>query len=101
VSEEDSAFLKVTEDERLGFMLSPAKIPEVQTKLAEVGILLRNYRGQNGASPKACLGELCPHAKQDALGAALELAPLLNEKLKDVAGRIAIGINGCATACVA
>ncbi len=100
ISEEDSAFLKVTEDERLGFMISPEKVEEVKTKLAVVGIILRHYRSQNFASPKACLGELCPKAKQDALGAALEMSPILNEKLKDFSERFSIGVNGCQEACV-
>lgn len=101
ISEEDSAFLKVTEDERLGFMIPSENIEEVRVKLAAVGVFLRHYRGANFASPRACLGELCPRAKQDALGAALEISPLLNNKLKEVQERIAIGINGCSVACVA
>ena len=101
ISEEDSAFLKVTEDERLGFMIPQDKIEFVQSKFAEVGLFLRHYRSQNFASPKACLGDLCPHAKQDALGTALELAPIFMEKLKNSNDSISVGINGCSIACVA
>ncbi|MES2615425.1 MAG: hypothetical protein V4591_08425 [Bdellovibrionota bacterium] len=100
ISEQDSSFLKVTEDERLGFMIPQDKIPDVQTKLAAVGVLLRDYRGANFASPKSCLGDLCPKAKQDALGAALEISPLLNEKLKNLQERVSVGINGCSESCV-
>ncbi len=101
VSEEDSAFLKVTDEERLGFMIPAEKVPEIQEKLSHVGLSLRHYHQQNFASPKACLGDLCPFAKQDALGLALDLTPLFSEKLKQHKAFISFGINGCPTACVA
>lgn len=101
VADDVSVFLKVTEDQRIGFMVPKDKLLELHGKLAKSGILLKHYRNHSILSPKACLGELCPKCEQDALGDAIEISPLLNEKFKESFTALNIGINGCATACVA
>ena len=101
VVDDVSVFLKVTEDQRIGFMVPKDKLLELHAKLAKSGILLKHYRNHSILSPKACLGELCPKCEQDALGDAIEISPHLNEKFKESFVALNIGMNGCATACVA
>ncbi len=101
VVDDVSVFLKVTEDQRIGFMVPKDKLLELHAKLAKSGILLKHYRNHSILSPKACLGELCPKCEQDALGDAIEISPHLNEKFKESFIALNIGMNGCATACVA
>lgn len=101
IADEDSAFLKISDDQRIGFMLDPERIPEVQPRLAQAGLLLRSYRNEGTPSPKACLGELCPLAEQDALGDALELSKALQNQFPAAIPYVTLGINGCGQACVA
>jgi dissimilatory sulfite reductase (desulfoviridin) alpha/beta subunit len=101
VADDVSVFLKVTEDQRIGFMVPKDKLLELHGKLSKSGILLKHYRNHSILSPKACLGELCPKCEQDALGDAIEISPILNEKFKDSFTALTIGMNGCAIACVA
>jgi dissimilatory sulfite reductase (desulfoviridin) alpha/beta subunit len=101
VADDVSVFLKVTEDQRIGFMVPKDKLLELHGKLSKSGILLKHYRNHSILSPKACLGELCPKCEQDALGDAIEISPILNEKFKDSFTALNIGMNGCAVACVA
>ncbi|APJ03833.1 hypothetical protein [Silvanigrella aquatica] len=101
VADDVSVFLKVTEDQRIGFMVPKDKLLELHAKLSKAGILLKHYRNHSILSPKACLGELCPKCEQDALGDAIEISPILNEKFKDSFTALTIGMNGCAVACVA
>jgi dissimilatory sulfite reductase (desulfoviridin) alpha/beta subunit len=101
VADDVSVFLKVTEDQRIGFMVPKEKLLELHAKLSKSGILLKHYRNHSILSPKACLGELCSKCEQDALGDAIEISPMLNEKFKESFQALNIGMNGCATACVA
>ncbi len=101
VADDVSVFLKVTEDQRIGFMVPKEKLLELHAKLAKSGILLKHYRNHSILSPKACLGELCSKCEQDALGDAIDISPFLNEKFKDSFTALNIGMNGCAVACVA
>ncbi|WP_186644635.1 hypothetical protein [Fluviispira vulneris] len=101
VAEDVSAFLKVTEDQRIGFTVPKEKVADIQARLSKSGILVKHYRSFSTLSPKACLGELCPKCEQDALGDAIEISPFLNEKFKSTFSTLNIGMNGCATACVA
>jgi dissimilatory sulfite reductase (desulfoviridin) alpha/beta subunit len=100
VAEEDSAILKLTEDQRIGFMLAPERLPHAQRLLAASGLTLRQYRSGGPASPCACLGELCPSAQQDALGDSMEVAAALYAKFPDVEGYLSIGMNGCDQNCL-
>lgn len=99
VADDVSVFLKVTEDQRIGFMLPKDKFEELQGKLSKSGILLKHYRDSSVISPKACLGELCQKCEQDALGDSIEVTASLNEKFKNVFAHISIGMNGCSVAC--
>lgn len=99
VANTDSAFLKVTEDSRIGFMLKPENIDNAKTSLAKAGLLLRGYRTQGVLAPKACLGELCPQKEQDALTDAIELGQSL-QKTFDERPYVAIGVNGCSQTCL-
>lgn len=99
VADSESAFLKVTEDQRIGFMVAPDRLPDVQKRLAKVGVLLRAYRNVGVASPKACLGDLCPHKEQDALGDAIEVGRYLNKTFGSDRPFVSIGLNGCSSAC--
>ncbi len=101
IADEDSAFLKISDDQRIGFMLDPERIPDVQSRLAQAGLLLRSYRNDGIPSAKACLGELCPLAEQDALGDALELSKALQNQFQTDLPYVTLGINGCGQACVA
>ncbi|MGY3804664.1 hypothetical protein ACWNT8_11405 [Pigmentibacter ruber] len=101
VADDVSVFLKVTEDQRIGFMVPKDKLLDLHSKLSKSGILLKHYRNHSILSPKACLGELCNKCQQDALGDAIEISPILNEKFKESFTALNIGMNGCATACVA
>lgn len=101
VADDVSVFLKVTEDQRIGFMVPKDKLLELHAKLSKSGILLKHYRNHSILSPKACLGELCSKCEQDALGDAIEISPMLNEKFKESFSALNIGMNGCETACVA
>ncbi|MBX9703643.1 MAG: hypothetical protein K2X39_05775, partial [Silvanigrellaceae bacterium] len=99
-AEEDSLFIKVTEDQRIGFMISPEKTPDYQKKLAQAGLLLRDYRSANSLAPKACLGEMCPYSEQDALGDSIDLSSHLNEKHPELPHYLRASMNGCGRACV-
>ena len=99
VSEDDSAFLKITEDQRIGFIINPEHKTEIESKLARVGVLLKNYRGHSFVTPKACLGELCPKSKQDALGDAIDLSDKIGEKLNVQNESLSVGMNGCEIGC--
>jgi dissimilatory sulfite reductase (desulfoviridin) alpha/beta subunit len=99
LAETHSAFLKITEDQRIGFMIPSDIHDDVAAALRAQGLLLRHYQGQGMAAPKACLGELCPHAEQDALGDALELQASLAERFGDDRPSVSLGINGCWRAC--
>lgn len=99
VAQQDSAFLKVTEDERLGFMVGAEQLASVEATLSSVGVQLRPYQGKNEGSPRSCLGNLCPMASQDALSLSLEVAPLLREKLAAVGASLSVTFNGCSRAC--
>ncbi|WGL59962.1 hypothetical protein QEJ31_15625 [Pigmentibacter sp. JX0631] len=101
VADDVSVFLKVTEDQRIGFMVPKEKLLDLHSKLSKSGILLKHYRNHSILSPKACLGELCNKCQQDALGDAIEISPILNEKFKESFTALTIGMNGCSTACVA
>ena len=67
VAETHSAFLKITEDQRIGFMIPEGSQQQVEGELQAQGLLLRHYQRSTAISPKACLGELCPHAEHDAI----------------------------------
>lgn len=102
VADAHSAFLKATEDHRIGFMVGPEALEEVTAELRSHGLLARPYRGGGAPSPRACLGELCPHAEQDALGDAIELATALSARFGDDERPFAtVGLNGCHRACIA
>ncbi len=100
VAQDDSVILKVTEDQRLGFMLEPSRVESVKALLEPCGVSLRFYRSPAAPAPKSCLGELCPFAVQDALGDSIELGVLLAERFKEANSYLKIGINGCEKACV-
>ena len=100
IVDEEFAFLKITEDLRLGFILPAEKVAHTQSILAKSGILLRHYQGDYPASPKSCLGELCPFCEQDALGDAIELQTFLSEKFKQNPQSLSLAINGCERACL-
>lgn len=99
VANTDSAFLKVTEDNRIGFMLKPENIDLAKTSLAKAGLLLRGYRTPGVLAPKACLGELCPQKEQDALTDAIELGQSLQKTFGE-RPYVAIGVNGCSQTCL-
>lgn len=100
IAESHSAFLKITEDQRVGFMISPEAYDEIAAALQASGLLLRSYQRKGTPSPKACLGELCPHAEQDALGDALDLHAALQSQPYADKPFVTLGVNGCARACV-
>jgi dissimilatory sulfite reductase (desulfoviridin) alpha/beta subunit len=99
-AQDDSVILKVTEDQCLGFMLEPSRLDGVRELLEPSGLHLRLYRAPGAPAPKACLGELCPFAVQDALGDSIELGATLAERFGDATALVRIGVNGCDRACV-
>lgn len=100
VADSESAFLKITEDQRIGFMLDPNKLPEIQSQVRKCGIILKSYKGAGVPSPRACLGELCTHSQQPSLGDALELTTHLLKSFPTPRRHSTIGINGCGRACL-
>ncbi len=100
-ADDETAFLKVTEDQRIGFMISEDRLTEVQAKLAQAGLLIRNYQGISMLSPKSCLGELCPHHAQQALGDAIELSSLFAKTFGKERPFVSMGMNGCEKSCLA
>jgi dissimilatory sulfite reductase (desulfoviridin) alpha/beta subunit len=99
-AESFSLFLKVTEDQRIGFIVQKEKLLDLSQKFEKSGLLLKHYQNDFVLSPRACLGELCSHCEQDALGHALELSPVLNEKYKNTFQSFSLTLNGCDRACV-
>lgn len=101
VADEESAFVKISEDQRLGFMVSEDKLPDVQKRLAQAGVMLRTYRGEGIPSPKACLGEFCPQKEQDALSDAIEISAHFSKNIAADFPFVTLGLNGCSQACAA
>jgi dissimilatory sulfite reductase (desulfoviridin) alpha/beta subunit len=99
VAQDDSVILKVTEDQRLGFMLEPSRVDSVRALLEPCGVTLRLYGAPSAPAPKSCLGELCPFSVQDALGDSIELGALLGDRFRDAETYVKIGMNGCEKAC--
>lgn len=100
VADNESAFLKITEDQRIGFMVDPHKLADVQSHVRKSGLLLRSYKSSGVPSPRACLGELCTFAHQPSLGDALELTTHLLKSFPAPKRYSSIGINGCQRACL-
>jgi hypothetical protein len=100
VADNESAFLKITEDQRIGFMVDPNKLADVQTQVRKSGLLLRSYKSSGVPSPRACLGELCTYAHQPSLGDALELTTHLLKSFPAPKRFSTIGVNGCQKACL-
>lgn len=100
VADHESAFLKITEDQRIGFMIDPARLPDVQAQVRKSGLLLRSYKAAGVPSPRACLGELCNFAQQPSLGDALELTTHLLKSFPSPKRYSSIGVNGCGRACL-
>ena len=100
VADNESAFLKITEDQRIGFMIDPGKLPDVQAQVRKSGLLLKSYKAAGVPSPRACLGELCTFAHQPSLGDALELTTHLLKSFPAPKRYSSIGVNGCGRACL-
>jgi hypothetical protein len=100
VADNESAFLKITEDQRIGFMVDPNKLGDIQAQVRKSGLLLRSYKSSGVPSPRACLGELCTFAHQPSLGDALELATHLLKSFPAPKRFSTIGVNGCQRACL-
>jgi dissimilatory sulfite reductase (desulfoviridin) alpha/beta subunit len=100
VADNESAFLKITEDQRIGFMIDPAKLPDIQAQVRKIGLLLRSYKAPGVPSPRACLGELCTYSHQPSLGDALELTTHLLKSFPAPKRYSSIGVNGCGRACL-
>ena len=100
IAERESAFVKITEDGRMGFMIDPEKIAEVEGLLQTQGLLLRHYQSSAVPIVRTCLGELCPHSEQTALDDCLDVSAKLSSHFASPQPFVSIGMNGCARACV-
>lgn len=100
VADNESAFLKITEDQRIGFAVAPNRLGDVQAQVRKFGLLLRSYKSATTAAPRACLGELCTFAHQPSLGDALELTTHLLKSFPAPKRYSSIGVNGCQRACL-
>jgi dissimilatory sulfite reductase (desulfoviridin) alpha/beta subunit len=100
VADNESAFLKITEDQRIGFMIDPGKLPDIQAQVRKIGLLLKSYKAPGVPSPRACLGELCTYSQQPSLGDALELTTHLLKSFPAPKRYSSIGVNGCGRACL-
>lgn len=97
LADQDSAIIKVTEDQRLALFVKEDEAAGVASQLKEIGLGIRHY--QDGLhQPTTCIGELCPDHQQDSLGTAMSLTEEI-ESLS-IENPIKIGINGCAKCCV-
>ena len=97
LADEDSAIVKVTEDQRLALFVGEDKIEAIVSELKDIGLGVRHY--QDGLhQPTTCIGELCPDYQQDALGSALKITEEMTRLSVD--NPLKIGINGCAQCCV-
>ena len=97
LADEDSAIVKVTEDQRLALFVGEDKADSIVAELKEIGLGVRHY--QDGLhQPTTCIGELCPDYQQDALGSALNITEEMSRLSVD--NPLKIGINGCAQCCV-
>ena len=95
--ENTSAFVKVTEDQRLSLILTDDQVGPAQDELRPLGITIRPY--QDGLhQPVSCIGDLCPDSEQDALSSAIDISQELAGIQSSTSLRI--GINGCARCCV-
>ena len=95
--EEDTALIKVTEDQRIALFVKESEAANIATELQSVGLGIRHY--QDGLHyPTVCIGELCQKFKQDALGTAMQISEELQNFNSDQ--RLKIGINGCDSCCV-
>jgi hypothetical protein len=101
VSEAESALLKITEDGTIGFMVEESRCDEVRLQLQESGLILKHYRSEQVPFARSCLGEMCPHQEQDAIGHSLEISSIFQQQFPNGAPYLRIGINGCAQNCLA
>lgn len=97
LSDEDSAIVKVTEDQRLALFVTAENAEKVASELKAIGLGIRHYQ-QGLHQPTSCIGEQCPDHLQDALGAAMQIT-------EDISGHqfdnpLKIGVNGCSKCCV-
>lgn len=101
----ETAFLKLTEDGSVGFMLDESRLEEVRDQLNSTGLLLQHFRCDQAPAVRACLGEICPHHEQDTLGHSLEVTSFLHERFGSETGSsvpyLRIALNGCARNCLA
>ena len=93
ISQKYKATLKVTEDQRLGVVISEDRNKDAITDLESSGLLCRNYR-DSIHQPVCCIGSLCPFYKQDALNDAISLTEVLPDTAEGELN-LRIGINGC------
>ncbi len=95
--EEDSAIVKVTEDQRLALFVEEGRATEIAARLKKMGLGLRHYR--NGLhQPTSCIGALCSEHKQDAQGSAMAVTEALSSI--ELPNPLRIGINGCSACCL-
>jgi dissimilatory sulfite reductase (desulfoviridin) alpha/beta subunit len=102
--EEDTAFLKLTEEGRVGFLTEESQLQELEKKIRALGLLVRPYQGAGLPVVRTCLGALCPFSEQDALSAGATLEQHLSHKFAKNTfafglGRVLVGVNGCARNC--
>lgn len=97
ICESSGAVIKVTEDQRLALIVKETELEKITPQLEDVGLGFRHY--QSGLhQPVSCIGAMCPQAKQDALGTAMQLTETLSSI--DMPTGIKIGLNGCGNCCV-
>ena len=97
VSNETSAVIKATEDQRLAFYIAEDKLEVLTSNLAEVGIEIRHYQA-GMHQPVACVGGQCPKQEQDALSAAMDVTDAIEGIQME--NPVRVGINGCFSCCV-
>lgn len=97
VLDKECAFIKIIENQRIGFILPQSKLVAVQKQVSAFGVLLRPA---GSFAPKVCFGELCKKCEQNSLDDSIQLTAFLSQKWKGEGASLSIGINACPVACV-
>lgn len=96
--EDHSVASKITEDQRIVVFVKKEDLASLSDQAAALGMSLRSY--QKGLhQPISCLGEFCPHHKQNVLQDSLRISEEF-AKISIKSTPLRIGINGCERCCV-
>lgn len=95
VLDKECVFMKMSENQRVGFIIPENKLLHLQKLVAAFGVLLRPA---GSFAPKVCFAELCNKCEQNSLDDSIQLSAYLSGKWKG--NPLSIALNACPVGCV-